>query len=348
MIKVGILGSTGYAGAELVRLLYQHKEVSIQFVDSRSYAGKPYREVYPHLTNIIDMSCTNLDYSDPESFRGIDVLFCALPHGLTQEVVVAAMKSSVKIIDLSADFRIKDKVAYEAWYGVDHVAPQELAEAVYGLPEIHREDIQRARLIANPGCYSTSVILALYPLLKEKAVSVKNIISDSKSGVSGAGRGLSDGNLYSQVNESIAPYKVGTHRHTPEIEQELSLAAGEPITLQFTPHLTPMIRGILSTIYVENKNNLSWKELHLIYKKHYGEEPFIRLLEEGIFPKTKQVSGSNFVDIGFVVDQRTGNLILMSALDNLMKGASSQAVQNMNILCGFNEGEGISMLPQWP
>ncbi len=348
MIKAGILGSTGYAGSELVRLLTQHPQVEIAFVDSRSYGGVPFSQVYPHLRGFVDRECSHLDYKDPTGFEGIDVLFCALPHGLTQEVVAEAMKSSVRIVDLSADFRLADPAVFEEWYATPHVAPEALSQAVYGLPEVHRQDIAAARLVANPGCYPTSIILALYPLLKDGLISGKELIADSASGVSGAGRSLSDGNLYSQVQENFSAYKVGSHRHTPEIEQELSLLAGEKVTLQFTPHLAPMARGILSTIYAKNTGGATRSDLENIYRKYYEAEPFLRLLPEGVFPKTKEVAGTNLVDISFVVDERTGNLILLSAIDNLIKGAAGQAVQNMNLMFGFDETEGLRLMPQWP
>ncbi|ABR49511.1 N-acetyl-gamma-glutamyl-phosphate reductase [Alkaliphilus metalliredigens QYMF] len=346
MIKAGILGSTGYAGAELVRLLTGHPEVEIQFLDSRSYHGKAYEEVYPSLKNIVKGKCASIDLEN--DFEGIDILFCALPHGLSQEAVKRMMAKGKRVIDLSADFRITDPKVYEAWYDVRHQALGELGKAVYGLSEIYPKEIQEAQLVANPGCYPTSIALALYPLLKENVISTESIIIDAKSGVSGAGRNLNDGTLFSQCNENIKAYSIGTHRHIPEIEQELSLAAGKEMIIQFTPHLVPMNRGILSTIYTTNIKNVKENDIEAIYAHYYEEKRFVRLLKEGKLPQTKAVSGSNYCDIGFKVDPRTNGLIVVSAIDNLVKGAAGQAVQNMNMMLGLKEYIGLEQMPIWP
>lgn len=348
MIKVGILGSTGYAGSELTRLLGNHPQVEIDFLDSRSYEGEPYSKVYPSLRKKLEKKCVSVDLNNPHQLDNIDALFCALPHGLSQRAVQEGIKRGIKVIDLSADFRITDSLIYEAWYHTRHKALEELEMAVYGLTEIHRAAIKNSQLVANPGCYPTSILLALYPLLKEKAVSAEGIIADSKSGVSGAGRNLTDGTLFAQCNENVKAYSLGVHRHTPEIEQELSIAAGEGVVLQFTPHLIPMNRGILSTIYVNNSKKLTEKDLEEIYTQYYGKEYFIRLLTGGDLPQTKAVAGSNYCDIGFKVDDRTGKLIVVSAIDNLIKGAAGQAVQNMNVMFDIEESLGINQMPLWP
>lgn len=348
MIKVGILGSSGYAGAELVRLLIQHEDVEIVFVDSKDSEDTSFTDLYPNLYKYIDKKFTSLDISDNPYFDEIDLLFCALPHGLTQKAVSAAFKKGLKIIDLSADFRLSDPDVYEKWYDTAHIATEELKEAVYGLPEIHRSDISSSRLIANPGCYPTSIILGLYPLFKAGLSPKGAIISDSKSGVSGAGRGLRDGNLYCQATENISPYSVGTHRHTPEIEEQLSKVSGKQVKVLFTPHLVPMQRGILSTIYINNDSGITEDDLFRLYSETYRDEKFIRILPPGSTPKTKAVAGSNFCDIAVKVDEVTGYIIIMSAIDNLLKGASGQALQNMNLMFGLDESKGLEQLPLWP
>ncbi len=348
MIKAGILGATGYAGAELTRLLIQHPEVNIDFLDSRSYEGIEYSSTYPNLKGLMDIKCTSINLDNPMELDSIDVLFCALPHGLSQKAVQEGLKRGTKVIDLSADFRITNPTVYEDWYNVKHQAVKELQGAVYGLTEIHRETIQQTQLVANPGCYPTSILLALYPLLKEKVVSIENIIADSKSGVSGAGRHPMDGTIYAQCNENVKAYSLGSHRHIPEIEQELSLIANEKVFIQFTPHLIPITRGILSTIYLTNDKGLKELDLVEIYQQYYEKESFIRILLKDHLPQTKAVSGSNFCDIGWRLDERTGKIILVSAIDNLIKGASGQAVQNMNVMFGFQETMGLLQMPLWP
>ncbi|SNR96604.1 N-acetyl-gamma-glutamyl-phosphate reductase [Anaerovirgula multivorans] len=346
MIKVGIVGATGYVGAELTRLLHHHKEVEISFLDSRSYAGMDYGRVYPNLRNVVTDQCISINLE--ENLDDIDLLFCALPHGLSQPAVKKIYQKKKKVIDLSADFRIKNFETYETWYGTKHEALEELHAAVYGLSEIYQDEISKAQLVANPGCYPTSILLPLYPLLKENAIIPENLIIDSKSGISGAGRTPADGNLFAQCHENLKAYSIGVHRHIPEIEQELSIAAGEEIRIQFTPHLIPMTRGILSTIYIPNKQETKLQHIKEIYNSYYEEQPFVRLLEENEYPQTKAVSGSNYCDIGIKIDDRTNNIIIVSAIDNLIKGAAGQGVQNMNLMFGFNIDEGLQQTAMWP
>ena len=350
MVKVGIIGSTGYAGQELVRLLLGHKEAEIVWYGSRSYIDKKYSEVFGNMFEIVDDKC--LDDNMDELAKKADVIFTATPQGLCASLVNENILSKVKIIDLSADFRIKDVSVYEKWYGIEHKSPEYIKEAVYGLCEINREDIRGKRLVANPGCYTTCSILSLYPLVKEGVIDPDTIIVDAKSGTSGAGRGAKINNLFCEVNESIKAYGVTTHRHTPEIEEQLGYACGKEMVINFTPHLVPMNRGILATEYatlIKKDGKLPTDEdVRKAYLKYYGDETFIRVLEEGVYPETRWVEGSNFVDIGFKIDERTGRIIMMGAIDNLVKGAAGQAVQNMNILFGLKESMGLDMMPCFP
>ncbi|WP_066638004.1 N-acetyl-gamma-glutamyl-phosphate reductase [Desulfolucanica intricata] len=346
MIKACIIGATGYAGAELVRILSLHPETEITAITSQSYAGQPFWEVYPHLYKYIDLTCEEMDLS--KLIAGADVIFMALPHGHAMPVAKEALSYNKKIIDLGADFRIDDSQVYEEWYKVKHTAVELLPEAVYGLPEINREKIKQARVLANPGCYPTSVVLGLAPLLDRGLIEADSIIIDSKSGVSGAGRGVSLNTHYSEVNENIKAYNVGVHRHTPEIEQELSKISGQKITISFTPHLTPMIRGILSTIYGKLKPGAAEFDLRQLYREFYKNEPFIRVLPEGMLPKTKAVTGSNHCDISIVKDDRTGRVVVLSAIDNLIKGAAGQAVQNMNLMYNLHETTGLEFPGIYP
>lgn len=348
MFQVGILGATGYVGAELVRLLGQHPQCEIALLDSRSYGGVQYGEIYPSLGRKIQQQCITVDLQNPTALKGLDVLFCALPHGLSQQAVKVGLEGGLKVIDLSADFRIHDPKVYEQWYQTPHQEPELLKQAVYGLTEINREAVASAQLVANPGCYPTSILLPLIPLLKAGVIETIGIIADAKSGVSGAGRSLSDGNLFAQCNENLKAYGLGVHRHIPEIEQELSKAAGEAIQIQFTPHLVPMNRGILTTLYLTPKASLGEGEMMAIYQEAYGREGFVRCLPQGQLPQTKAVAGSNYCDIGFTIDRRTGRLLMVSAIDNLMKGAAGQGVQNMNVMLGLPEDLGINQLPLWP
>ena len=351
MIKAGIIGSTGYAGGELVRILTGHKDVEIKWFGSRSYIDKKYADVYRNMFQIVDAVC--LDDNMEQLADQVDVIFTATPQGLCASLVNEEILSKVKIIDLSADFRIKDVKTYEKWYGIEHKSPQFIEEAVYGLCEVNREDIKGARLIANPGCYTTCSILTAYPLAKEGLIDMDTLIIDAKSGTSGAGRGAKVPNLYCEVNENMKAYGVTTHRHTPEIEEQLGYAAGKEITVNFTPHLVPMNRGILATEYATlikkpDGTYPSYEELKAAYDKYYAKERFVRVLKKGVCPETKWVEGSNYVDVNFVIDERTGRVVMMGALDNLVKGAAGQAVQNMNLLFGFDEAEGLSMVPMFP
>ena len=346
MIKVGIIGATGYAGGELVRLLLGHKEAEIEWYGSRSYVDQKYAKVYQNMFQLVDDRC--LDDNMEEMAKQVDVIFTATPQGLCASLVNDDILNKVKVIDLSADFRIKDAAVYEEWYGIEHKAKQYLDEAVYGLCEINREAVKKARLVANPGCYPTCSILSIYPLLKEGLIDPSTVIIDAKSGTSGAGRGAKVDNLFCEVNENIKAYGVATHRHTPEIEQELSLAAGEPVTISFTPHLVPMQRGILVTAYASLKREVTWEEVKEVYDRYYDKERFVRVLEQDVCPQTRWVEGSNYVDVGFKIDPRTKRIIMMGAMDNLVKGAAGQAVQNMNLAFGLDEAEGLRMAPLFP
>ncbi|MCM1499572.1 MAG: N-acetyl-gamma-glutamyl-phosphate reductase [Clostridium sp.] len=346
MIKAGIIGSTGYAGQELVRLLLGHKETEIVWYGSRSYIDKNYHEVFGNMFEIVDAKC--MDDNMSELAAVADVVFTATPQGFCASMVNEDILRKTRIIDLSADFRIKDVSVYEKWYGIQHKAPEFIEEAVYGLCEINREDIKGKRLIANPGCYTTCSILSLYPLVKEGMIKTDSIIIDAKSGTSGAGRGAKVNNLYCEVNENIKAYGVTTHRHTPEIEEQLGYACGRKIVLNFTPHLVPMNRGILVTAYADMAGSFSEDEVRAAYGKYYADEQFIRVLGKDIPPETRWVEGSNYVDVNFKIDERTGRIIVMGALDNLVRGAAGQAVQNMNLMFGLPENMGISMPPLFP
>lgn len=346
MIKVGIIGSTGYAGNELVRLLLQHKEAEIVWYGSRSYIDKKYAQVYANMFQLVEDIC--LDEDMEELAEKADVIFTATPQGLCASLVNEDILSKTKIIDLSADFRIKDKAVYEKWYGLEHKSPQFLEEAVYGLCEINREEIKKARLIANPGCYPTCSFLSIYPLVKEGVIDPNTIIIDAKSGTSGAGRGAKVNNLFCEVNENIKAYGVTTHRHTPEIEEQLSYQAKMPVIINFTPHLVPMNRGILVTAYADLLKEVGEEEVREIYNRYYQKETFVRVLEEGVCPETRWVEGSNYVDVNFKIDLRTNHIIMMGAMDNLVKGAAGQAVQNMNLMFGLDEKEGLMQVPMFP
>ena len=348
MVKVGIIGATGYAGNELVRLLLGHKDVEIVWLGSRSYIDQKYSDVYRNMFRLVDAKC--LDDNMDALAKEVDVIFTATPQGLCASLVNEDILSRTKIIDLSADFRLKDVKIYEEWYKIEHKAPQFINEAVYGLCEINRHKVNKnTRIIANPGCYTTTSILTLYPMVKEGIIDPDTIIIDAKSGTSGAGRGAKVNNLFCEVNESMKAYGVGTHRHTPEIEEQLGYAVNrEDIKLIFTPHLVPMNRGILVTAYANLTKEVSYEEVKAVYDKYYGEEFFIRVLEKDVCPETRWVEGSNFVDIGFKIEPRTKRLIMMGALDNLVKGAAGQAVQNMNLMFGFEENEGLKMAPLFP
>ena len=346
MIKVGIIGATGYAGGELARILMGHKDAEIVWYGSRSYIDKKYADVYQNMFQIVDAKC--LDDNMEELAKKADVIFTATPQGFCASVISEAILADTKIVDLSADFRIKDVATYEKWYGIQHKSPQFIEEAVYGLCEINREDVKGARLVANPGCYTTCSILTAYPLAKEGLIDMNTLIIDAKSGTSGAGRGAKVGNLYCEVNENIKAYGVASHRHTPEIEEQLGYAAKEDVRISFTPHLVPMNRGILATEYATLTKQATYEDIKAVYDKYYKEEKFIRVLEEGVCPETKWVEGSNYVDINFKIDPRTNRNIMMGAIDNLVKGAAGQAVQNMNLMFGLPESEGLELVPMFP
>ncbi len=346
MIKVGIIGATGYAGGELVRILSGHKDAEIKWYGSRSYIDRKYADVYRNMFQIVDAVC--MDDNMEELASQVDVIFTATPQGLCASLVNEEILSKTKIIDLSADFRLKDVKVYEEWYKIEHKAPRFLEEAVYGLCEVNRESVRNARLVANPGCYTTCSILTAYPLAKEGLIDMSTLIIDAKSGTSGAGRGAKVPNLFCEVNENIKAYGVASHRHTPEIEEQLGYAAGEQVTLSFTPHLVPMNRGILATEYAKLTKDVSWEDVKAVYDKYYGDEKFIRVLDKDVCPETKWVEGSNYVDIGFKIDPRTNRIIMMGAIDNLVKGAAGQAVQNMNLMFGLEESEGLELVPMFP
>ncbi|MBF0213442.1 MAG: N-acetyl-gamma-glutamyl-phosphate reductase [Magnetococcales bacterium] len=344
---VGIFGASGYTGGELVRLLARHPKARIAFVTSERYAGRPLSEVFPHLGALPELICRPL--TDFTASVECDVAFCALPHLTSMDAVPELLDQGAKVVDLSADFRLRDAEVFRTWYGEEHRAEDLLESAVYGLPELgNRDAIRKARLIANPGCYPTSILLALAPLLKENVIERESLVIDSKSGVSGAGRSAAQGSLFSEVAEGFRAYKTTGHRHTPEIEQELSLLAGAPVRVRFSPHLIPQSRGILSTCYVRPRLPLTQKEWRELLATHYQHEPFVQVLPIGHYPSTNQVRGSNHAVLAVALDERTGWLVVMSVIDNLVKGASGQAVQNMNLLMGVEESAGLEQLPLFP
>ncbi|MHC1721358.1 MAG: N-acetyl-gamma-glutamyl-phosphate reductase [Clostridiaceae bacterium] len=338
MIKAGVVGSTGYAGEQLVWLLNNHPQVDIKFLSSNSYVDKSYDSIYRNYFGHIEINCISMQ-GVFDQLDNIDVLFLSMPHGKSFEITKAALSKGKKVIDLGADFRLKDANIYEEWYKVPHEASDLLKQAVYGLPELYRDQIKTAKLIANPGCYCTASILALTPLLKNDLVDPDSIIIDAKSGVSGAGRNAVTNNLFCECSESIKAYAVASHRHTPEIEQILGDQSGKDIYLTFTPHLTPMNRGILAVCYGKLKDDYSEKTLLDLYKKFYDNEYFVKILDT--LPETRYTKGSNMCHIGLRVDKRTNRVIVVSAIDNLVKGAAGQAVQNMNLMFGLSEITGL-------
>lgn len=346
MIKAGIIGATGYAGQELVRLLLQHKDVDIVWYGSRSYVDQKFSSVFGNVFKIVEDICKGDDLE--KLAEEADVIFTATPQGYLAGVLTESVLSKAKVIDLSADYRIKDVATYEKWYGIKHKSPQFIDEAVYGLCELNRDKVKEARLVANPGCYPTCSTLSIYPLAKAGLIDMSTLIIDAKSGTSGAGRGAKVPNLYCEVNENIKAYGVATHRHTPEIEEQLGYASGEQVTLNFTPHLIPMNRGILITAYASYKEDVTEEQIRKAYEDAYKDEYFVRVLEPGVCPETKWVEGSNFVDVNVKVDERTHRVIMMGAMDNITKGAAGQAVQNMNIMFGLSEQEGLRLVPMVP
>lgn len=345
MIKVGIYGASGYTGQELLKILVRHSESEIVALTSRKFRGVPIPDVYSHFRGL-----TEAHYVDasPEDVANLcDVVFLAVPHGEAMEVAPLFLDAGKKVIDLSADYRLRDINVYESWYK-KHTSFNLINRAVYGLPELYRNEITETDLIANPGCYPTGIILGLAPILKAGVIDPSSIIIDSKSGVSGAGREPAIGSLFCEVNEGFKAYKIGSHRHTPEIDQELSVLAGHDVTVMFVPHLVPVNRGILSTIYATIQGDTSAGELIGMYKSFYRDEQFVRIYDEGMIPNISSVKGSNYCDIGLVLDERTRRVIIVTSIDNLIKGAAGQAVQNMNLMCGLPEDTGLDMVPLFP
>jgi len=345
MKRVAVMGASGYTGAELLRLLVRHPQVDVTAVTSRQHAGEGIANVFPSLRGALDLECCDLTAAEVAGRS--DLVFTALPHKTAMEVVPPLLEKGCKVVDLSADYRLKDVQVYEQWYQ-EHNSPDLLEEAVYGLPELFRDQIPSARLVANPGCYPTSVALALAPLLGSGRVDPKSIVIDSKSGTSGAGRSARLGSLFCEVNEAFKAYGIAAHRHTPEIEQTLSMVSGQALNVTFTPHLLPINRGILSTCYVNLSEPCSSEQLRAMFLEAYGDEFFVRVLPKGSYPYVAYVRGTNFCDIGVAVDERSNRAIVVAAIDNLVKGASGQAIQNMNLLYGWDETLGLQQLAAIP
>lgn len=344
-IKAAVFGASGYTGQELIRILSGHPQVDLVAVTSRRYANQPVSAVFPSLLGRTFLSYTNA--APDEISRICDVVFLALPHGVSMDIAPVFVKSGKKVIDLSADYRLKEVATYEKWYA-KHSSADLFGQAVYGIPELYRDDIVKTKLVANPGCYPTSIILGLMPALKNKLVDTSAIIADSASGVSGAGRDPVVGSLFCEVDGGFKAYKVGNHRHTPEIEQELNKLAGEAFAITFTPHLLPVKRGILSTIYATMKKKITSADLHALYVSAYAGEEFVRVCPVGTYPNISSVCGSNYCDIGLAADLRTNRVIIVTAIDNLIKGAAGQAVQNMNLICGLAESCGLQTPALYP
>ena len=344
-IKAAIFGASGYTGQELIRILSGHPQAELMAVTSRRYAGVPVADVFPSLSGLTSLIYSNA--TPQEIAKLCDVVFLALPHGVSMDIAPVFIKAGKKVIDLSADYRLRELATYEKWYA-KHNSADLFGQAVYGLPELYRQEITKSRLIANPGCYPTSIILGLMPALKNNLLDVSTIIADSASGVSGAGRDPLVGSLFCEVDGGFKAYKVGKHRHTPEIEQELNTLAGEKFAISFTPHLLPVKRGILSTVYATLTKDITLAELHLLYVSAYAAEKFVRISPAGTYPNISSVCGSNYCDIGLAVDPRTNRVIIISAIDNLIKGAAGQAVQNMNLVCSLAEDGGLQMSPLYP
>lgn len=343
-IRAAVLGASGYTGADLIRLAARHPSISITALIAKAHAGQTLAQVFPHLSSL---DLPPLVTSDQADWDQVDVVFCGLPHG-TAHGEIAKLPARIKIIDMSADFRLRDASVYAEWYGGDHNAPELLQHAVYGLTEHYADKIKGARLVACPGCYPTAVLLALLPLAKAKLVKTDALIIDAKSGLSGAGRTLKQNILFSEAGEGVSPYGIGNHRHVPEIEQELGIAAGAAVTINFTPHLTPMSRGELCTCYVELAGKATAGDLRSALKQAYAASPFVHVVEEGVTPATQHVRGSNFCHIGVFADRLKGRAIVVSVIDNLVKGSAGQAVQNFNLMHGFPETLGLEQLPLFP
>jgi N-acetyl-gamma-glutamyl-phosphate reductase len=346
-IRIGVLGASGYTGADLVRLAARHPNVEIAALTANTHAGKAMAEVFPHFFMLDLPRLVEWELVD---WSRLDAVFCGLPHGTTQEITAAVLAANpaMKVIDMSADFRLRDMAIYAEWYGHEHRAPELQAEAVYGLTELYRDDIRSARLVACPGCYPTAALLALAPLVRAGLIDVGDIVVDAKSGVSGAGRGLKQNTLFSEAGEGLSPYSVAKHRHAPEIEQEIAVAAGRPVTINFTPHLIPMSRGELCTAYVRCTASTTAEDLRRRLAEAYDAEPFVRVAPEGVLPQTQNVRGSNYVQLGVFADRIAGRAIVFSVLDNLVKGSAGQALQNMNVAFGLPETTGLLQLPLFP
>ena len=342
-INASIIGANGYTGVELINILINHPNVSLNYLVSRSNEGKKLKDLYPSYTNIIEKDFSDLDVD--RISKNSDIVFLALPHGMSAEIAGKIFDKGTKVIDLSADFRYDDLSVYKKWYHIENPRPELNEKAIYGLPELYRNKIRKSKIIANPGCYTTCSILPLFPLLKNKVISPKNIIIDAKSGITGAGRKAILPNIFSEVSENFKAYSLTNHRHTSEIEEQLSKAYGKNILLSFSPHLLPVKRGILTTIYANIDN--SDIDFENVYKEFYKNETFVHILEQGILPELKNVVGSNNIQIGFTVDKRLKRLIIVSCLDNLIKGASGQAVQNMNIMFDLQENLGLNMIARY-
>jgi N-acetyl-gamma-glutamyl-phosphate reductase len=346
-IRIGVLGASGYTGADLVRLAARHPDIEIAALTANTHAGKPMEEVFPHFF-MLDLP--RLVTWESVDWTGLDAVFCGLPHGTTQEITAAILAANpkIKVIDMSADFRLSDIATYAEWYGHEHKAPKLQSEAVYGLTEAYRERIRSARLIACPGCYPTAALLALMPLVKARLVDASDIVIDAKSGVTGAGRGLKQNTLFSEAGEGLSPYSVAKHRHAPEIEQEIGLAAAKNVKVNFTPHLIPMSRGELCTSYLRLAGGAAADDLRSALVEAYRDEPFVHVAGKGVLPQTQNVRGSNYVQIGVFADRIPGRAIVVSVLDNLVKGSAGQALQNMNLAFGLDEATGLLQLPLFP
>lgn len=346
-IRIGVLGASGYTGADLVRLAARHPNMEIRALTANTHAGKAMAEVFPHFF-MLDLP--GLVAWESVDWTGLDAVFCGLPHGTTQEITAAVLAANpdIRVIDMSADFRLRDMAVYAEWYGDEHRAPELQGEAVYGLTEVYRDDIRTARLIACPGCYPTAALLALVPIAEAGQVDAGEIIIDAKSGVSGAGRGLKQNTLFCEAGEGLSPYSVAKHRHAPEIEQEIGVAIGGAATVNFTPHLIPMSRGELCTSYVRLTDGASADDLRATLLQRYRDEPFVHVAPKGVLPQTQNVRGSNYVQIGVFADRIEGRAIVISVLDNLVKGSAGQAIQNMNVAFGLPETAGLEQLPLFP
>ncbi|HEU4476792.1 MAG TPA: N-acetyl-gamma-glutamyl-phosphate reductase [Methyloceanibacter sp.] len=344
IIRAAVLGASGYTGADLIRLAALHPGIKLTSLIAKGHAGQSLAQVFPHLASL---DLTNLITSEEVDWDKVDVVFCGLPHG-TAHAEIGKLPKRLKIIDMSADFRLRDPKLYAEWYEGEHGAPALIGEAVYGLTEHYRDRIKSARLVACPGCYPTAVLLALLPLAKAKLIETSDIIIDAKSGVSGAGRSLKQNILFSEAGEGLSPYGIGNHRHVPEIEQELSAASSTPVTISFTPHLSPMSRGELCTSYVRLAGKAGAADLRQALTKTYADSPFVRIVAEGIIPATQHVRGSNFCHVGVFADRIADRAIIISAIDNLVKGSAGQALQNFNVMYGFAETTGLEQLPLFP